>query len=261
MTMIHPTAIVDSKAEIAETAKIGPYCIVGPNVVLGGGVELISHVHVTGHTTIGENSKVYPFAVLGGGAQHIKYMETDARLVIGSNNIIREHVTMHTGTPIEEMITKIGDNCFFMVGAHVAHDCVVGNNVIMTNNSALGGHVRVGDFAIMGGMSAAHQFCRIGKHAMVGGMTGVEQDVIPYGMVIGDRARLSGLNIVGLKRRGFSRNDIKSLRQAYRMLFAKEGTLAERLEDVSQLFKDNNAVMDIIEFMQVDSNRPVCQPE
>ena len=261
MTTIHPTAIIDSKAEIAESAKIGSFCIIGANVVIEQNVELMSNVYVMGHTTIGENTKVYPFAVLGGGAQHIKYMQSEARLVIGANNIIREHVTMHTGTPIEEMITKVGNNCFFMVGSHVAHDCVVGNNVIMINNSALGGHVRVDDFAILGGMSAVHQFCRVGKHAMVGGMTGVEQDVIPYGMVIGDRARLSGLNIVGLKRRGFSRADIKSLRQAYRMLFAKEGTMAERLEDVAQLFKDNRAVMDIVEFMQIDSNRAVCQPE
>lgn len=261
MTEIHPTAIIEDGAQIAASVKIGPYCTVGKDVVLDEEVELVSHVVVAGKTTIGQGTRVLPFASLGHGAQHTQYMDSEeATLKIGKNNIIREHVTMNPGTGRENWETIIGDNGFFMVGSHVAHDCVVGNNVIMTNSAVLGGHVRVGDFAILGGMSAVHQFCRIGKHAMVGGMTGVEQDVIPYGMVIGDRARLSGLNIVGLRRRGFSRSDIKTLRQAYRLLFAEEGTFSERLEDVATMFKDHDGVMDIVTFMREGSNRKICQP-
>ncbi|MCK5295828.1 MAG: acyl-ACP--UDP-N-acetylglucosamine O-acyltransferase [Alphaproteobacteria bacterium] len=262
MTEIHSTAIVDSGAEIGNDVSIGSYCTIGKNVKLCDGVKLVSHVVITGHTTVGENTRVSPFAVLGQGSQHTRYMdEEEARLEIGKNNIIREHVTMHLGTPIDNMVTKVGNDGFFMVGSHIAHDCIVGNNVTMINNATLGGHVKVDDFVIIGGMSAVHQFCRIGKQAMIGGMTGVEQDVIPYGMVTGDRARLNGLNIVGLRRRGHSRRDIKTLRQAYRLLFAKEGTFAERIEDVEKLFKDNKEVMDIIGFMQAASSRNICQPE
>jgi len=261
MANIHPTAVIESGAQIAESATIGPFCVIGPSVTIGENVELRSNVVVSGKTTIGEGTKVFPFAVLGQGAQHLKYMDIEAELIIGKNNVIREHVTMHLGTPIDKSRTTVGDNGLFMVNSHIAHDCVVGNNVIMTNNAVIGGHVHLGDFAILGGNSAVHQFCRVGKHAMVGGMSGVEQDVIPYGMVVGDRARLNGLNVIGLKRRGFTRDEIKSLRSAYRMLFAKEGTFSERLEDASAMFADVEPVMDIVRFMKEDSSRAVCQPE
>ncbi len=258
---IHATAIVSKKANIADGVEIGPFCVIGDEVTLEKGVKLISNVTIMGNTTVGEGTQVYPFTVLGAPAQHIKFMNEPAKLIIGKNNIIREHVTMHTGTPIETSQTIVGDNGFFMVGCHIAHDCIVGNNVILTNNAALGGHVRVGDFAIVGGLSAVHQFCRIGKYAMIGGMSGVEQDVIPYGLITGDRGRLRGLNLVGLKRHNFSISDINKMRQAYRMLFADEGTFAERVKDVAKTYKGFKPVEDIIEFISTESHRTVCQPD
>ena len=219
---IHPTAIVAHEAQIAATASIGPYCVVGPRVTLGERVRLISHVVVDGITTIGEGSTLYPFASIGHRPQDLKYKGEPSRLEIGRNNQIREHVSMNPGTEGGGMVTHVGDNCLFMVGSHVAHDCQIGDHVILVNNVALGGHVEIGDFAIIGGNSAVHQFVRIGKQVMVGGMTGVENDVIPYAAVTGNRAHLSGLNLVGLKRRAFSREDIHALRNAYRLLFAPE---------------------------------------
>ena len=257
---IHPTAIVEDGAQLGADIAIGPYCHVGPNVVLGDGVELKSHVVIAGHTRIGAGTVVFPFAVIGMPPQHAGYKGEVVHLHIGANCTIREHVTMHPGTPFGTGETRVGDNGLFMVGVHIAHDCRVGNNVVMANQATLGGHVEVGDFVNIGGMSAVHQRVRIGKHAMVGGMSGVEGDVIPYGMVMGDRARLSGLNIIGLKRRGFERDEVHSLRAAYRLLFAAEGTMAERLEDDSGLMKDNTAIMDIVEFIRADSTRAICQP-
>jgi UDP-N-acetylglucosamine acyltransferase len=261
MANIHATAIVEPGARLGENTIVGPYCHVGPHVELGDEVALISHVVVAGRTRIGARSMVYPFAAIGHPPQALKYKGEPSELVIGENCIIREHVTMHPGTAFGNMLTQVGNDCLFMVGVHIAHDCVVGNNVVMANNATLGGHVQVGDFAIFGGLAAVHQFVRIGRHAMIGGMSGVEGDVIPYGSVMGDRARLSGLNIVGLKRRGFSREVIHALRNAYRLLFAQEGTMAERLLDVAELFHDNNPVMDIIEFIKADSSRSICQPK
>lgn len=257
---LHPTAIIEDGAQLGTGVTIGPYCHIGPNVVLGDGVVLKSHVIVSGHTSIGAGSTLYPFAVIGMPPQHAGYKGEVVHLFVGANCTIREHVTMHPGTPFGTGETRVGDNGLFMVGVHIAHDCRVGNNVVMANQATLGGHVEVGDFVNIGGMSAVHQRVRIGKHAMVGGMSGVEGDVIPYGMVMGDRARLSGLNIVGLKRRGFEREEVHSLRAAYRLLFAAEGTMAERLEDVSGLMKDNSAIMDIVEFIRADSTRAICQP-
>ena len=261
MARIHPSAIVDPHARIAETAVIGAFCVVGPDVELGPGVELVSHVVAAGRTRIGENTKIYPFASIGHQPQDLKYRGEPSELIIGSHNVIREHVTMNPGTEGGGMVTSVGSHCLFMVNAHVAHDCKVRDYVIMANNATLAGHVEVGDYAILGGLSAVHQFARIGRHAMVGGMTGVEYDVIPYGSVTGNRARLSGLNIVGLKRREFSRDDIHTLRSAYRLLFAQEGTLAERLADVASLFHDNAAVMEIVSFIRADSSRAICQPK
>lgn len=258
---IHPTAIVDPAASLGGGVKIGPYCIVGADVVLGDGVTLHSHVVVDGRTEIGEGTEIFPFASIGMQPQDLKYKGEPSTLIIGRNNRIREHVTMNPGTEGGGMETRVGDNGLFMVGAHVAHDCIVGNNVIMANNATLAGHVVLEDFAIIGGLSAIHQFVRIGKHAMVGGMSGVENDVIPYGSVMGDRARLSGLNIVGLKRRGFNKEDVHNLRRAYRMLFADEGTMGERVQDVAKLFDDNSGVMEIVEFMSGSSSRGITQPK
>ncbi|CAA7616031.1 acyl-ACP--UDP-N-acetylglucosamine O-acyltransferase [Magnetospirillum sp. UT-4] len=260
MPDIHPTAIVDPQAEIADTAKIGPYCVVGPHVSLGENVELLSHVVVEGRTTIGSGTRIFPFASIGHQPQDLKYHGEPSTLEIGSNNQIREYVTIQPGTEGGGMVTRVGNSCLFMASAHVAHDCILGDNVIMANNATLAGHVTVGECAFLGGLSAVHQFVRVGKHAMIGGMSGVEADVIPFGMVIGNRAHLNGLNIVGLKRRGFSRDDIHTLRNAYRLLFAPEGTLQERLSDVEEQFKDHPVVMEIVEFIRSDSSRSLCTP-
>ncbi len=260
MPDIHPSAVVDPAARLSESAVIGPFCMVGPDVVLGDGVELISHVVVAGRTTVGDGTRIFPFASIGHQPQDLKYHGEPSTLEIGANNQIREYVTIQPGTEGGGMVTKVGDNCLFMASAHVAHDCILGDNVIMANNATLAGHVTVGDYAFLGGLSAVHQFVRIGRHAMIGGMSGVEADVIPYGMVIGNRAHLNGLNIVGMKRRGFSREDIHTLRNAYRLLFAPEGTLQERLADVIDQYQGNAAVMEVVEFIRAETSRSLCTP-
>lgn len=260
MTDIHPTAIVDPSAQIGENVVIGPFCCVGDQVVLGDGVELKSHVVLDGRTTVGRDSVIFPFSSIGHRPQDLKYSGEESVLNIGERNVIREYVTMNPGTQGGGMETRVGDDNLFMVGAHIAHDCIVGNHVIMANNATLAGHVIVGDFAIIGGLAAVHQFCRIGRHAMIGGMSGVENDIIPYASVMGGRASLSGLNLVGLKRRGFTKDEIGSLRVAYRQLFAEEGLLSERIEDVAKQFPDLEAVMEIVEFMRADSSRGLTQP-
>jgi UDP-N-acetylglucosamine acyltransferase len=260
MPDIHSTAIVDKRAVVGGSVRIGPYCVVGADVELEDGVTLLSHVVVDGFTKIGAHTSIYPFASIGLAPQDLKYRGEPSRLEIGRNNVIREHVTMNPGTRSGHMLTRMGDHCLIMAGAHVAHDCLIGDHVILVNCATLGGHVQIGDWAIIGGLSAAHQFTRIGRHAMVGGMSGVENDVIPFGRVIGNRARLDGLNIIGLKRRNFSRDEIHALRHAYRLLFAHEGTMAERLEDVIAVFPDNESVMEIVNFIRADSSRGICQP-
>src|SRR5215469_6830884 len=224
MPVIHRTAIVEPGATLAEDVKIGPFCVVGPHVVLGAGVELISHVAVAGHTTVGEGTRIFPFASIGHAPQDLKYRGEPSRLEIGRRNIIREYATMNPGTVGGGLVTRVGSDCLFMVGAHVAHDCQIGDHVIMSNNATLGGHVVLGEYAVLGGLSAVHQYVRIGKHSMIGGVSGVRRDVIPYGQVVGDVARLIGLNIVGLQRRGFSREHIHNLRTAFQMLFGEGGT-------------------------------------
>lgn len=261
MSNIHSTAIIAPGAQIDSSAEVGPFCTVGSQVVLGPKVRLISHVAVDGITTVGEGTVVYPFASLGLRPQDLKYHGEPSRLEIGANNQIRENVTMNPGTEGGGMLTKVGDNGLFMVGVHVAHDCLVGDGVILANNATLAGHVTLGDYAVLGGLSAVHQFVRIGRHVMVGGMTGVENDVIPYGAVTGNRAHLSGLNLVGIKRRGYSRDDIHALRNAYRLLFAPEGTMAERLEEVASQFETVAPVMEIVDFIRADSSRAICQPK
>lgn len=260
-TAIHPTAIVAPETKLGRDVQIGPYCIVGSEVTLGDGVRLHSHVVVDGRTTIGENTAIYPFASIGPQPQDLKYHGEASELIVGARNQIREHVTMNPGTEGGRMETRVGDDCLFMIGTHIAHDCVIGNHVIMANNATLGGHVEIGDYAIIGGLAAVHQFVRIGAHSMVGGMSGIEQDLIPYGSAMGERARLRGLNLVGLQRRNFSREDIQTLRTAYRLMFAPEGTLSERIDDVVGLYGESSPVMEIVEFIRAETSRAVLQPK
>ena len=261
MPQIHPTAIVAPGALLSQGVVIGPYCVVGEHVVLGAGVTLRSHAVVEGHTTIGEGTRIFPFASIGLEPQDLKYRGEKSALVIGRKNTIREYVTMNPGTEGGGLVTRIGDNCLFMVGVHVAHDCQIGNQVIMANNATLAGHVAVEDYAVLGGLCAVHQYVRIGKHAMIGGMSGVERDVIPYGQVMGDRARLCGLNIIGMQRRGFSREEIQELRNAYQVLFFSDGTLSDRVSETAERFSGVGPVDEIIDFIRADSSRAVCQPK
>ena len=261
MAHIHPTAIIAPGARLADDVVVGPYCVVGEHVGLESGVRIISHAVVDGRTTIGEHTRIFPFASIGHVPQDLKYDGEASSLEIGADNTIREHVTMNPGTAGGGMVTRVGDHCLFMVGAHVAHDCQIGNDVIMANNATLAGHVVVEDYALLGGLSAVHQFVRIGRHAMIGGMSGVERDVIPYGQVMGDRARLHGLNIIGMQRRGFSRDDIQNLRNAYNFLFGDTGTLSERVEEVARRFGGIRPVEDLVAFIRADSSRAICQPK
>jgi UDP-N-acetylglucosamine acyltransferase len=260
MPEIHSSAVVEQGARLAASTRVGPFCHVGAAVELGEGVELLSHVVVAGNTVVGEGTRIFPFASIGHQPQDLKFRGEASRLIIGQRNIIREHVTMNPGTEGGGLVTRVGDGCLFMVGVHVAHDCRIGDNVIMANNATLAGHVVIGDCAVFGGLSAVHQFVRIGQHAMVGGVTGVERDVIPFGSVVGDRARLSGLNIVGMQRRGFSRDEIQALRTAYQMLFQSEATtFAERLEAVALRYGDVRTVREMLDFIAADSPRGLTQ--
>jgi UDP-N-acetylglucosamine acyltransferase len=261
MPQIHPTAIVAPGAVLADDVEIGPYCVVGAAVALAAGVRLIAHVVIDGRTTVGASTRIFPFASIGLEPQDLKYNGEASSLTIGRNNRIREYVTINPGTRGGGMVTLVGDDCLLMVGAHVAHDCRIGDHVIMANNATLGGHVVIEDYAILGGLSAVHQFVRIGRHAMVGGMSGVERDVIPYGQVVGDRARLTGLNIIGMQRRGFSREDIQGLRNAYQFLFSDGGTLTERVNETAERFAGIGPVDEIIGFIRADSSRAICQPK
>ena len=260
MPRIHPTAVIEDGADLGADVTVGAFSIVGADVCVGDGSKIGPHVVIDGRTTLGEACRLFPFCSVGSAPQDMKYKGEPSRLEIGSHTVIREHVTVNPGTKGGGMLTRVGSHCLLMAGSHVAHDCVVGDHVILVNHATLAGHVQIGDWAIMGGLSAAHQFIRIGRHAMIGGMTGVENDVIPYGSVMGNRARLQGLNIVGLKRRGFSRDEVHALRNAYRLLFAQEGTMNERLDDVAELFSDHEAVMEIVNFIRADSSRAICQP-
>ncbi|MEZ5899503.1 MAG: acyl-ACP--UDP-N-acetylglucosamine O-acyltransferase [Hyphomicrobiaceae bacterium] len=257
---IHPTAIIEPGAQLGAGVKIGPYSMVGADVTLADGVELVSHAVVAGTTSIGARTRIFPFASIGHQPQDLKYHGEPCSLTVGSDCIIREGVTMNPGTEGGGSVTVIGDRCAFLANSHVGHDCHVGNNVIFSNNVMLAGHCDVGDFAIIGGGAAVIQYARVGPHAFVGGMSGLENDLIPYGMALGNRAYLSGLNIVGLQRRGFSRTDIHDLRRAYRLLFAAEGTLMERLDDVAQEFSTHPIVQEIIAFIRKGGKRSLCTP-
>jgi len=258
---IHPTAIIEDGADIAESAEIGPYCHVGGKVTLGSDVKLLSHVAIMGRVDISAGTTVHQFAVLGGAPQHLGYQGEDTRLSIGENNLIREHVTMNIGTVGGGGKTVIGDNSMFMTGCHVAHDCVIGDHVIMANNATLGGHVTIGNNVFLGGLSAIHQFCRVGDNAFVGGCAAAPTDIIPYGSAIGNHAQLSGLNIIGMKRRGLDRTSIHALRSAYRDLFTGGGAFQDRLSAVEETYGHVVEVMSIINFIRADKKRPIMTPE
>lgn len=257
---IHPTAIVHEKAQLGPHVVIGPYCCVGDSVTLHQGVVLHSHVVLQGHTTLGEETEVFPFASLGHVPQDKKYQGEASTLTIGKRNKIREYVTMQPGTVGDRMMTVVGDDGLFMAGVHIAHDCVVGNGVIMANNATLAGHVTIGDHVIIGGLAAIQQFVRIGAYAIIGGLSGVERDVIPFGMVKGIRAGLCGLNLVGLKRHQFSREDIQTLQKVYKDLFQQDGLFSEKISKISHRYQDNPQVKKLLEFIESHESRSFTTP-
>lgn len=258
---IHATAIVSAKAQLGANVEIGPFCLVGDDVKIGDGTILKSHVVIEGDTTIGKNNVIFPFASIGLAPQDLKFRGEKARVIIGDNNKIREHVTIHLGTQDGAMETVIGSNCLLMVGVHIAHDCIVGDHVILANNATLAGHVQVGDHVVIGGLSAIHQFARIGAGAMIGGMSGVENDVIPNGLVMGERASLAGLNIVGMKRRNIARDDIHALRNFFKKLFAEKNSgFSTRVEELAKEF-ESPVVQEVAAFVKTESSRSFCQPK
>ena len=257
--MIHSTGIIDFKANISKNVSIGAYSVIGPNVVIESDVKIHAQVNINGNTTIGKGTIIYPFASIGNDPQDLKFKGEETNLIIGNNNKIREYVTINPGTVGGGGQTRIGDNCLFMVSSHVAHDCTVGNNVIIANNVPLGGHAHIEDDVVIGGNSAVQQFTRVGKMAMIGGMCGVVKDVIPYGMAFGNRCTLQGLNLIGLRRKDISNKEILSLSQAYKEIF-KTKNLSENLANLDNRFKDNFLVRDVINFINKDKKRPICTP-
>ena len=257
--MIHNTAIIDTKAKISKNVKIGPFCVIGPNVEINEGTNIHSHVNISGNTFIGKENNIYPFASIGNDPQDLKYDGEETKLIIGDNNTIREYVSINPGTAGGIGVTKVGNRCLFMVSSHIAHDCIVENNVIIANNVAIAGHALIGENVIIGGNSAVQQFTRIGKMAMIGGMTGVLNDVIPYGLSLGNRNFLQGLNLIGLRRKEISNKDILSLSDAYKDIFKTE-KLTENLNNLNGSYKDNYLVNDIIEFINQSKKRPICTP-
>lgn len=255
-SMIDPSARVEAGAVIGAGVTVGPFCTIGPNVKIGDGCRLISHVNVTGHTTIGARTVIYPFASLGTPPQSLGYKGEPTRLEVGEGNDIREHVTMNTGTAADRGVTTVGNNCFFMVGSHVAHDCAVGNKVIFANNVLLGGHSQIGDNVVFGGGVAVRQFVRIGEGAMIVGLSGVRADVIPFGMAHGPLANLVGLNVVGMRRRGLSKSDVHRVREAYQALFFGEGEFRARLDKVEATYASDDLIKRIIAFIRA-GKRPL----
>jgi len=257
--MIHKTAIIDSNAKISSNVEIGPYTIIGPHVEIDDDVVIQSHVNITGHTIIGKNNRIYPMASVGSDPQDLKYKSEKTTLMIGDNNTIREHVTINTGTIQGGGITKVGNNNLIMIGAHIAHDCIIGNNIVMANNSAAAGHAEIEDFVIIGAKCGIQQFTRIGKMAMIGGMTGVSRDVIPYGLSTGNRNFLDGINVIGLRRDKVQNKEIIGLTEAYKEIF-KSKNLSENLSKLNGKFKDNVLVKEVLEFINKDKKRPICTP-
>ena len=257
--MIHKTAIIDTKAKISNSVEIGPYAVIGPNVKIEANVKIHSHVNIHGNTIIGKNNQIYPFASIGNNPQDLKYNGEETKLIIGENNKIREYVTINPGTVGGGGITSIGNNCLFMISSHIAHDCKVGNGVIIANNVPLGGHAVIEDNVVIGGNSAVQQFTRIGKMAMIGGMTGVLHDVIPYGLSIGNRNSLQGLNLIGLRRAKFDNKDILGLSEAYKEIFATKN-INENISNLNGSFKENSLVKNVIDFITKDKKRSICTP-
>tara|TARA_B110000116_G_C16656370_1_gene499707 strand:+ start:111 stop:893 length:783 start_codon:yes stop_codon:yes gene_type:complete len=257
--MINKTAIIDPKAKISSSVKIGPYTVIGPNVEIDNNTIIQSHVNINGHTTIGKDNKIYPFASIGSDPQDMKYKGEITKLSIGNNNTIREYVTINPGTVQGGGLTKIGSNNLIMISAHIAHDCIIGSNVIIANSAAIAGHAEVSDFVVIGGHCGVQQFTRIGKMAMIGGMTGVSRDVIPYGLSTGNRNYLNGVNVVGLRRSKVLNKEIIGLTEAYKEIFKTEN-LNENLNKLNRDFKDNSLVKEVLEFINKDKKRPICTP-
>ena len=257
--MIHSTAIIDPKAKIDSNVKIGPYCVIGPNVQIGKNSIIQSHVSILGNTKIGEDNIIYPFASIGNDPQDLKFKGEISYLKIGNNNKIREYVTINPGTKGGGGLTKIGNNCLFMVSSHIAHDCIVENNVILANNVPLGGHAHIEENVIIGGNSAVQQFTRVGKSAMIGGMCGVVRDVIPFGIAHGNRSILQGLNLIGLRRQNIPNSEITVLNHAYKEIFKNE-KLTENLKNLNTELKSNRLVQDVVNFLEKDKKRPICTP-
>ena len=256
---IHQTAIIDDGASIGEGVSIGPYCVVGKNVVLGDRVTLHAHVVIEGRTTLGEDSEVYSFAALGAPPQHTRYAGEESTLEIGHHCVIREHVTMHPGTAIDSMRTSVGNHGLFLVASHVAHDCVVGDHAIFANKASLGGHAKIGNHVMMGGFATVQQWCRVGDHAMVGAATAVDSDVIPFGIAVGNRACLTGINVIGMARRGFDDERIAQLRSLYRDLFRGGGVFKDRL-DAARLSHDDSAeAAQVFAFLEEAGRNGICQ--
>ena len=258
--MIHSSSVIDSKAKISNKVKIGPFCYVGPNVCLEDNVELISNIHIEGDTKIGKGTKVFPFASIGTQPQDLKFKGEKNSIEIGQDNLIREHVTINPGTERGGSKTIVGNNCLFMISSHIAHDCKIGNNVIIANNVPLGGHVTIEDSVVIGGNSAVQQFTRIGRLAMIGGMTGVLKDVTPFGLSIGNRNYLQGLNLIGLRRQKYDNKKIMALDKAYKEIFSSKN-LHENLSKINGEYKDNELVNEVITFIEKDKKRPICSPQ
>ena len=257
--MIHKSAIIDKNAKISSNVEIGPYSIIGANVKIFENVKIQSHVNITGHTTIGKDNKIYPFASIGNDPQDMKYNGEKTELIIGDKNVIREYTTINPGTLQGGGITKVGNNNLIMIGAHIAHDCIIGNNIVIANNAAIAGHAEIQDNVILGGNCGVHQFTRIGKMAMIGGMTGVSRDVIPYGLSTGNRNILNGINVVGLRRIKVSNKEIIDLSETYKKIFKTEN-LTENLEKLDPKYKENPLVKEVIDFINKDKKRPICTP-
>tara|TARA_B110000967_G_C18738500_1_gene486443 strand:- start:148 stop:927 length:780 start_codon:yes stop_codon:yes gene_type:complete len=257
--MIHSSSNISKDAKIGKNVKIGPFCSVGDSVVLENDVELVSNVHIEGNTKVGKGTKIYPFASIGTTPQDLKYNNEPNSLIIGENNNIREHVTINPGTEGGGGKTIIGNNCLFMISSHIAHDCKVGNDVIIANNVPLGGHVTIEDSVIIGGNSAVQQFTRIGRLAMIGGMTGVLKDVIPFGLSVGNRNYLQGLNLIGLRRKNYENKNIIELGKAYKEIFSSKN-LHENLNKIKDEYKDNTLVKEVVNFILEDKKRPICTP-
>ena len=257
--MIDKTALINKEAKIHPSVKVGPYSVIGPKVEIGENVIIHSHVNISGNTKIGKGNIIFPFASIGNDPQDLKYNGEETSLIIGDNNRFREYVSINPGTIGGGGITKIGNNCLFMISSHIAHDCNVGNNVIIANNVPLGGHAHIEQNVIIGGNSAVQQFTRIGKFAMIGGMCGVVRDVIPYGIVHGNRSILQGLNLIGLRRRNIPNKEILTLSEAYKEIFKNEN-LTENLKNLDTNLKENDLVKDVVEFLEKDKKRPICTP-